>query len=256
MIENIIEIALNAGRSIRNLQKDLGEIQFKNDMSPLTIADSVSNRIINDGLNKISPKFRIISEEGFLPLEFHPKNNKFWLVDPLDGTKEFISQDPNYTVNIALIENGNPILGVIYAPALDSLYWGGENVSAQKKINEIQTPIQVAKELSNHHSFNIVASKSHLSTETHNFIKNIKKHTLIQSGSSLKICKIADGEADIYPRLSPTYEWDTAAGHAILKSAGGVMIDQHGNSITYGKANFLNPSFLAASYDSYIRFWS
>lgn len=255
MIDNIIEIALKAGKSVKTLQKEIGGIQAKTDMSPLTIADITSNRIINEGLSKIAPNIKIISEEDPLSLETQTKMKKFWLVDPLDGTKEFISQDPNYTVNIALIENGNPTLGVIYAPALDTLYWGGEDIKAQKKIDGTQTSIQVANELLDDDIYNIVASKSHLNSDTQSFIKKIKKHKLIQSGSSLKICKIAEGSADIYPRLSPTYEWDIAAGHAILKSAGGTIIDQHGISIKYGKEKFLNPSFLAASCNSYIRFW-
>jgi 3'(2'), 5'-bisphosphate nucleotidase len=168
----------------------------------------------------------------------------FWLVDPLDGTKEFIARNDEFTVNIALIEDGRCTLGVIYAPAIDSLYWGGAGLGAFRCTGAQTVAIKVSAAKPGE-TCRVVASKSHLNEATQTMIERLGDVSLVQAGSSLKFCRVAEGEADIYPRLAPTCEWDTAAAQAVLEGAGGVVLDLQGSPLRYGKPDVLNPSFIA-----------
>ncbi len=231
-----IHAAIDAGRSIMNIYTDPNadfEIEKKADNSPLTRADKAANQLILTALS--STPFPILSEEGKeIPYEEREKWETLWMVDPLDGTKEFIKRNGEFTVNIALIHNHIPVLGVIYVPVRKELYYGVDSVGAFKFSNldsayrpsmeEIQQKSHRLPISLGHQGLVVVASRSHQSEQTLKFIDNLKKQgqpvTTINSGSSLKICLVAEGSADIYPRFAPTMEWDTAAGHAIAKAAG------------------------------------
>jgi len=219
-IQDIVSIAKDAGNAIMQIYAQDFEVEYKQDSSPLTLADKKANDIIENGLmNKLSVKFPILSEEGEnIPYEERRDWEYFWLVDPLDGTKEFVNKNDEFTVNIALIHKDMPVFGVVYAPALDICYWAKQNDGAFKDGQKL--PL---KTKSQQQSCKIIASRSHMSGETQAFIDNIetnKEKELISIGSSLKICLVAEGEVDIYPRLSPTMEWDTGAAHAIVIESG------------------------------------
>ena len=212
-------------------------ITYKADNSPLTKADIVSHELIEKRLSSIS-FYPIISEESD---NFYTKESKYWLVDPLDGTKEFISKNGEFTINIALIENRYPILGYVYSPIKKTLYAGGLNKGAFKVIDSNIEELFVS---SSQDPIRIVASRNHLNEETKKYISQFKNFTLLQAGSSIKLCMIAEGSADIYPRLAPTSEWDTAAAQAIVEGAGGSVQDLKNNRFIYQKDNILNPHFI------------
>lgn len=167
----------------------------------------------------------------------------------MDGIKEFLARNGEFTVNIALILDGEPIWGVVYAPALHQMFWGGRAYGSHRLIEAIAEPIRVAPQVLSDRSYRVVASKSHLNQETTVFIEKLGSTVLVRAGSSLKFCKIAEGSADVYPRLAPTCEWDTAAAQAVLEGAGGYVYDTSGTRLLYGKPKVLNPSFIAASVD-------
>jgi len=229
-IQDIVTIAKEAGKAIMQVYKQDFEVEYKQDSSPLTLADKKANDIIEDGLNKLSVNLPILSEEGNnIPYKDRKHWEYFWLVDPLDGTKEFVKKNDEFTVNIALIHKDTPILGVVYAPALDVCYWAKQGEGAFKDGQSL--PLKAE---SQRNTYKIVASRSHMSDETQAFIDAIdtqKEKELISIGSSLKICLVAEGEADIYPRLGPTMEWDTGAAHAIVNESGGQLNDQKNNNV-------------------------
>jgi len=229
-IQDIVTIAKEAGNAIMQVYKQDFEVEYKQDSSPLTLADKKANDIIEDGLNQLSVNFPILSEEGKeTPYEDRKHWEYFWLVDPLDGTKEFVKKNGEFTVNIALICKDTPVLGVVYAPALDICYWAKQDEGAFKDGQKL--PLKTD---SQRNTYKIVASRSHMSDETQAFIDAIdidKEKELISIGSSLKICLVAEGEADIYPRLGPTMEWDTGAAHAIVNESGGQLNDQKNNNV-------------------------
>jgi len=218
-IQDIVTIAKEAGNAIMQVYKQDFEVEYKQDSSPLTLADKKANNIIEDGLNQLSVNFPILSEEGKeTPYEDRKHWEYFWLVDPLDGTKEFVKKNGEFTVNIALIHKGAPVLGVVYAPALDVCYWAKKDKGAFKDGQKL--PL---KTVDQRNTYKVVVSRSHMSDETQAFIDAIdinKEKELISIGSSLKICLVAEGEADIYPRLDPTMEWDTGAAHAVVNESG------------------------------------
>ena len=246
-IQDIVSIAKEAGGIIMKVYRQDFEIIYKNDNSPITLADKKANEKIEVGLNKLSVNFPILSEEGNkIPYEQRRKWEYFWLVDPLDGTKEFIKKNDEFTVNIALIHKNEPVLGVVYAPALDFCYWAKKSEGAFKDGKTL--PL---KKLNQRKTYKIVVSRSHMSDETKIFIDKIdtqKEKELISIGSSLKICLVAEGEADIYPRFGSTMEWDIGAAHAIIKESGKTL-EQINNmkyeALFYNKENLLNPWFVA-----------
>lgn len=256
MLEKIINIALEAGKEILKVYNsfDKFDIDLKSDGSPLTLADKISNEIILNGLKTVS-NYPILSEESKeIPFEERKNWEKFWLVDPLDGTKEFIKKNGEFTVNIALIDKGTPILGVVYAPAKNWLYFGSSE-GVFKKEGERILSLRIKKP-SSPSKIRAVVSRSHLDEETLNFLSFLEKQTgkqveKVSIGSSLKICYISEGKADIYPRLAPTMEWDTAAAHAILNFAGGKLVEfRRKNLLTapelkYNKKILKNPPFVA-----------
>jgi 3'(2'), 5'-bisphosphate nucleotidase len=211
----------------------------------LTKADEVSHNIIVNGLKKYN--IPILSEEGKnIPYEERKNWKLFWLIDPLDGTKEFIKRNGEFTVNIALIYNNSPIFGVVYAPVIDTIYFNDEKDSFRIKNSKLEKlPIKQERD-----TFVVVASKSHLNNKTQKFIEklstiNKRPMTTISKGSSLKLCLVAEGSADIYPRLAPTMEWDTAAADAIVRKAGKMTYQFESNQpMVYNKENLLNPWFI------------
>lgn len=253
-----LNAAFKAGNKIMEVYKsDNFEIENKLDNSPLTIADRLSHKIISKILIKTG--LPMISEEGRdISYEVRKNWNTFWMIDPIDGTKEFIKKNDEFTVNIALIEFGQPILGVVYAPALKVIYFAEKNYGSYKEINvknnkELKnTPKINLKNVSYPKSYTLVVSKSHMNKETQAYVdqkkKEFKKINLKSFGSSLKICKVADGEAHCYPRFGPTMEWDTAAAHAIAKYADCSFLKaDSGKEIHYNKKNLLNPFFIVKS---------
>jgi len=219
-------------------------VQHKEDASPVTEADLAAHRVLASLLKSLLPDCPVVSEEDSASQVHRQSKGRFWLIDPLDGTKEFIARNGDFTVNIALIENGRSVLGVVYAPAIDALYWGGAGLCAYRCVRDKTAAIKVAAN-SAAGACRVVASKSHLNEATQSFIDRLGNVSLVQAGSSLKFCRIAEGEADIYPRLAPTCEWDTAAAQAVLEGAGGAVLDLHGQPLQYGKPDVLNPSFIA-----------
>lgn len=256
----LLEISLAAGKEIMAVYGQELIVEAKADDSPLTIADQRSHQAIEKGLQSAYPDIPILSEEGREILYEERKNwQRFWLVDPLDGTKEFIKRNGEFTVNIALIEENYPILGVIYVPATDIFYYGQENSGAFKleaasagrfeKADELfrkSTPLDAKKAVDR---TRVVTSRSHMSAETQEFIDRINDDSQpieqITAGSSLKFCLVAEGEADYYPRFAPTMEWDTAAGQAIVEAAGGnVESVKDQTRFSYNKESLKNGWFL------------
>jgi 3'(2'), 5'-bisphosphate nucleotidase len=246
LLDKICDIALAAGAAIMEIYGRGFSVDFKDDRSPLTEADHASHAIIQQSLWALEPRYPILSEESD-PRSFENRRDwpTYWLVDPLDGTKEFIKRNGEFTVNIALIESHSPIMGVVYAPALERLYSGlvGEGAWLAAGGGGKR---RIAVESEARSRVRVVGSRSHASPALAEYLRHIGEHELKSMGSSLKICLVAEGEADVYPRLGPTSEWDTAAAHAILTSAGGSMIAVDGRPLRYNlKADLLNPHFLA-----------
>ena len=254
-----IQASLDAGAAILEVySSDDFNIEIKGDNSPLTRADKNANDVINSYL--IKTPIPIISEEN-KQLEYSKRKNwdTCWIVDPLDGTKEFIKRNGEFTVNIALIENGNPVLGVIYVPVSRTLYFTSEDASKAYKIivdDTISTDSIISKaseikpQTETHSLVKIVGSRSHLNDDTKSFISEIESENqveIVSKGSSLKFCLVAEGAANIYPRFAPTMEWDTAAGQAICQAVGVKVIDNNTKSpLQYNKENLLNPYFLVS----------
>lgn len=220
------------------------EVSHKADASLVTVADLAAHGVLATHLAHLLPGCQIVSEEDQMSLIYRKSTGHFWLIDPLDGTKEFIARNGEFSVNIALIHEGRCVLGVVYAPAIDALYWGGAGLGAFRCIAGQTVAIYVAPAKAGH-ACRVVASKSHLNEATQAMIDSLGDVSLVQAGSSLKFCRVAEGEADIYPRLAPTFEWDTAAAQAVLEGAGGAVVDLHGQPLLYGKPGVLNPSFIA-----------
>ena len=246
LCNEIISISKEAGKEILKVydKSDLGVV-YKKDNSPLTLADKASNDVIEKSLNKLTPDIPILSEESKnIDFSSREKWDMFWLIDPLDGTKEFIKHNGEFTVNIALISKSSPILGVVYAPVLDTTWYGIINKGSYKSLNnKPPTKINVIKP---DEKVKVVTSRSHSNNpKLESFLKDYPNHELVKMGSSIKICLVADGSAHIYPRLGPTMEWDTAAAHAVVKYAGGNIYNMDNkNELIYNKSNLLNPQFL------------
>ncbi|MBS3805602.1 MAG: 3'(2'),5'-bisphosphate nucleotidase CysQ [Oleiphilaceae bacterium] len=245
LLTDVLNIADKASQRVLEIYKTDFEVEFKDDKSPLTAADIASHDIIEAGLRALTPDIPILSEESAnAPWSERSNWTRFWLVDPIDGTKDFTKRSGEFTVNIALVENGEPVLGVVTAPALGDAYWGIKGEGAWKRDSSDQ--VRRIHVVAPPEQKRVVASKNHLNDETREFIESLGKHKLVQAGSSLKFCRIAEGEADIYPRIGPTCEWDTGAAHAVLNAAGGKVETLAGEPLLYGKEDVFNPNFVAS----------
>jgi len=256
----IAELIVAAGEAILKVYESAFSVEYKEDNSPLTLADKLSHEIISTGLRKIAA-YPVISEEmAEVTYEERKGWHTFWLVDPLDGTKEFVKRNGEFTVNIALIEKGKPVMGYIYIPVQRMLYFAIQgkgayrvkNIQSNKGDDIIKSGKKLPLKESEHSDFAILGSRSHQSELTDAFINEQKaKHSAIRimtSGSSIKFCMVAEGTADAYPRFSPTMEWDSAAGQAIVEEAGKRVVLSDGKTpLSYNKESLVNPHFLVIS---------
>ena len=249
-LNDIVRIAHGAGEKILEIYDtaDFG-VDMKADNSPLTLADLASHHYIVDALLALTPDIPILSEESKgVAYRDRAKWTTFWLVDPLDGTKEFIKRNGEFTVNIALIEDGVPILGVVHVPYLGVTYSAAKGAGAFRTEGEERTPLKALDTLGS--PMQVVASRSHAGAETTAFLESLgEKHPLevVSKGSALKLCLVAEGAADLYPRLGPTMEWDTAAAQAVVEQAGAQVTTLTGQPLRYNKENLLNPFFVVSS---------
>jgi 3'(2'), 5'-bisphosphate nucleotidase len=250
----LVEVACEAGAVIMGIYQEMQAgsvadvlLAQKSDDSPLTRADLLAHQCIARQLQVLTPHVAVVSEEDTSSLAYRQPTGDFWLIDPLDGTKEFLAQNGEFTVNIALVRDGRALFGVVVAPALGLRYWGGPGLGAFRQINGTTDAIRVSAPIAAPGTVRVVASKSHMNADTVDFIKKLGQHELIQAGSSLKFCRIAEGHADVYPRLGLTCEWDTAAAQAVVEGAGGYVCQLDGTPLRYGKPDVLNPYFVAFS---------
>tara|TARA_B100001123_G_C15202763_1_gene984042 strand:+ start:183 stop:983 length:801 start_codon:yes stop_codon:yes gene_type:complete len=245
ILENLVIISKKAGDEILDVYKDAFQITLKDDLSPLTDADRRANAVITSMLKDLYPEIPILSEEG-KEVEFSERKkwDMFWLVDPLDGTKEFVKRNGEFTVNIALIKNQLPIAGIVYAPT-KSTYWYGAEGLGSYRMTENLDPKRIRVQESSQAPIRIVSSRSHSSPKLESYLSQFPEYEIVSMGSSLKICLVADSSAHIYPRLGPTMEWDSGAGHAVLKFAGGELIDREtGEELIYNKEILKNSDFI------------
>ncbi len=249
LIEKIKDLSLEAGKAIMDIYQDESRfnVTLKSDDSPLTLADKKSNEIICKGLAEMAPNIPIISEENKeIPYEERANYEYAWLVDPVDGTKEFIKRNGEFTVNIALLKNGKSIMGVVYVPATEELFWALENAGAFYSANNERNQLNSQSFKITDQGLGVVCSRSHLNEETSAFIEDLNAPEKVSKGSSLKFLILAQGQAHLYPRLAPTMEWDTAAAQIILEEAGGQVLNfETKEPLRYNKENLRNPHFLA-----------
>ena len=245
LIEPIVALAADAGDAILEVYATDFDVQSKSDESPLTQADLASNSRIIAGLEKLTPEIPIISEEvGLPPFSERSEWQCYWLIDPLDGTKEFVNRNGEFTVNIALIDNKRAVLGVVHVPVQNKTYVGCEGHGAELRDRHKEPqPIHVAA--SSSRPIRVVGSRSHRGASLDAYLAQIGDHDMVPMGSSLKFCVVAEGNADIYPRLGLTSEWDTAAAQAVVEQAGGKVLRWDGNPLLYNdKSDILNPFFI------------
>lgn len=254
MMLNLIKLAQTAGKVIMDVYATDFTTHAKTDASPVTEADERAEAIILKGLAQSFPDIPVIAEESVAAGRIPEIANQFFLVDPLDGTKEFISRNGEFTVNIALIQNGAACAGVVYAPAINTLFWGEMDRGSAKATITPQQSLpdkweKIAVRALPAAGATVLASRSHRDAATDAYLATVKVAELIGAGSSLKFCTIADGKADLYPRFGRTMEWDTAAGHAVLAAAGGKVTGADGTPFLYGKKarGFDNPAFIATA---------
>jgi 3'(2'), 5'-bisphosphate nucleotidase len=254
LLSSVIDLAREAGRKVMEIY-EAGEIvvQNKRDNSPLTEADLASHHTIVAGLALLTPEIPILSEESSaINYETRQQWPRYWLIDPLDGTKEFLNRNGEFTVNIALIEKAVPILGVVHAPALDLSYYALQGAGAYRQQGQAEpVAIKVAPNLERN-SIKMVGSRSHGDARVLDLLTILGGGTLLNMGSSLKLCLVADGSAHLYPRLGPTMEWDTAAAHCVVLEAGGIVCTQSGVALRYNKSDLHNPPFFVLAAQSHI----
>ena len=253
-LPQVIAIAKAAGAVIMQVYSTEFSSIKKQDNSPLTQADLAAHHVILESLNALTPDIPVVSEEAEIATyEQRQHWQRFWLIDPLDGTREFLKRNGEFTVNIALIENHQSILGVVYAPASEQLYYAVHGHGAFKQLKS-EPPKPITTKPFDINKLVIAGSRSHSDEKIQKFIKNINRHhgampELLSLGSSLKICLVAEGIADVYPRLGPTFEWDTAAAHCVLSEAGGDIVDTNQQSLRYNwQESLLNPFFFATNH--------
>jgi 3'(2'), 5'-bisphosphate nucleotidase len=239
-------LAADAGRIILEIYQTAFEVEYKSDNSPLTAADRASHEVIMRGLELLTPGIPVWSEESpEMTLAGRSKWAEFWLVDPLDGTREFVKRNGEFTVNVALVSGHRPVLGVIHVPVDDTQYFGGEGLGSFAGTGRGEAGrIEVCRLATD--PIRVAGSRSHGGDSLAVFLMSLPGHQFISAGSSIKFCLIASGKADVYPRLGPTSEWDTAAGQAIVEGAGGVVADLRGQPLTYNsRPEPVNPFFVA-----------
>lgn len=246
LLTTVEAIAKQAGDAIMAVYARDFSIEEKDDKSPLTEADKAAHDVIVAGLNALPEGIPVLSEEDSEGFAGADANGRYWLVDPLDGTKEFIKRNGEFTVNIALIENGKPVLGVVVAPALEVSYLAAQGVGAFKvDAQRERTPIRVAGKPAEGTTWRVVGSRSHPSPDLAEWLEKLGSHDMVPMGSSLKLCLVAEGEADVYPRLGPTCLWDTGAAHAVVEQAGGRVETLEGKPLSYATpSEKLNPYFV------------
>jgi 3'(2'), 5'-bisphosphate nucleotidase len=238
-------LGVAAGEVIMHVYQTAFDVAGKSDGSPVTEADARAEALILDGLRRLTPDIPVVAEESVAAGDIPHTGSEFWLVDPLDGTREFISRNGEFTVNIALVREGVPVLGVVYAPAIGVLYEGAAGLGATRTAGGLRQPVCVRQPPAA--GLTVVASRSHGDMdEIARFLGGRSVASLIQVGSSLKLCRVAEGAADLYPRLGRTMEWDIAAGQAVLEAAGGSVTTLDGTPLRYGKPGFENPHFVAS----------
>ena len=244
LLFDVTAIAREAGRAIPEVYASSFSVQEKADSSPLTEADLRSEKLILAGLKRIAPEIPVLSEEtGRVAWATRRNWSRLWVVDPLDGTKEFVQRNGEFTVNIALVDQHRPVLGVVHAPVLERDYFAAEGAGAfRSDANAAGRPIRVAKRGDG--PARVVGSRSHRGSSLDAFLARVGPHELVEVGSSLKLCLVAEGNADVYPRLGPTSEWDTAAGQCVLEQAGGQVLTLDGEPLAYNRENTLNPNFV------------
>lgn len=245
LLPEIARIARQAGTAILEVYAQEFDVTKKSDSSPLTIADMRSHEIIVKALRALTPEIPVLSEEASnIPFDVRSKWERYWLVDPLDGTKEFVSRNGEFTVNIALVERHVPVLGVVFVPVRDTLYMATRDEGALRQVgNEAAKAIRTTSPASI--PLRIVGSRSHRDDTLGRFLPRLEPYELVSVGSSIKFCLVAEGSADFYPRFGLTSEWDTAAAQAIVECAGGAVVTLDGNPLRYNtKAELLNPHFL------------
>jgi 3'(2'), 5'-bisphosphate nucleotidase len=250
LLDQLIETARIAGEKILEIYHDeaaFDRVDFKADDSPLTLADKASHYAIADKLQEITPEIPVLSEEGRdIPYEERKDWEQFWLVDPLDGTKEFIKRNGEFTVNIALVRGQKVVMGIVHIPVQNVTYYASENEGAfVKRGDEEAEKIQVSNFSMEDKGLRLVCSRSHMSADVEAYVKQFDEPATVSMGSSLKLVLVAEGKADIYPRLGPTMEWDTAAAQIVVEEAGGTVISQDNMMpLVYNKENLLNPYFI------------
>ena len=252
-LQEVIAIAKAAGKAIMQVYSTEFSVVRKEDNSPLTQADLAAHHTIVEALRKLTPNIPIISEESVATAyDIRKQWQQYWLIDPLDGTREFVKRNGEFTVNIALVDEHKPVLGVVYAPVTEALYFAAQGNGAYKQIQTNPPQPVHCKQLDLQQPV-VAVSRSHSDHKMQSFISNLESRLgaapeLISMGSSLKICLVAEGLADVYPRLGPTSEWDTAAAHCILQEAGGDIVDEADSTLLYNtKESLLNPFFFATS---------
>ncbi len=245
LIEPVKTIAADAGQQIMAIYKTDYEVETKQDESPLTAADQASHNCIMSALGKLTPDIPILSEESVAaPWAERSKWQEYWLIDPLDGTKEFIKRNGEFTVNIALIQGHQAVLGVVYVPAMDKCFYGHREIGAFEQ-DASNAPRGITVRATAESPVRVVGSRSHRGASLDAYLDRLGDHVMVPMGSSLKLCLIANGSADVYPRLGLTSEWDTAAAQAVVESAGGAVIQRDGQPVLYNsKEDILNPEFL------------
>lgn len=247
LLNDIVSLAKQAGNQVLNIYRSDFTVEYKTDKSPITVADLASHECICQGLRHLTPDLPILSEES-APIPFQERRlwEKYWLVDPLDGTKEFLEKNGEFTINIALIEQHKPSLGVIFVPSKNICYFAKRGLGAYKQIGQGQPKLILSRAWNEDQPLTAVISRRHGMEALKKFLAQFSSLKLVYCGSALKFCWVAEGLADIYPRFSPTCEWDTAAGHCILNEAGGQVIDKTGQELEYNKSSSLQTAdFLA-----------
>lgn len=243
VISALVDLAETAGAKIMDIYNGDFAVSEKADKSVVTAADTAAEEVILAGLASLFPNIPVIAEESVAAGRIPDVKDRFFLVDPLDGTREFISRNGEFTVNIALIIGGRPVFGVVFLPALETVYWTDGDHAAWRR--DASATVRILARQAPADGASVVASRSHRDPETDAFIATLSVKEIVSAGSSLKLCRVAEGKADVYPRFGRTMEWDIAAGHAVLNAAGGSVTRSDGGPFLYGKPGWDNPPFIA-----------